>query len=228
MEILIGKQGNQPIQLTESTISRRHAILHFDEQTGRLTLTDNNSTNGTWVMGKDGKFKRLMQPAMVSDETLIRLGAEFTCRIKQLYKKPEPPKVNISNLRDMYDEYMANKMRLDAKASNIMMWRMASMTLGGLFGVVISMIIPKDFIDNQTVGVIVKAAGTVLAILISWLIVNGMNKNLIRQKDENERFFKENYRCPKCGYHFGLKIYNNILAEGKCPNNNCKCRYSDN
>ena len=31
--------------------------------------------------------------------------------------------------------------------------------------------------------------------------------------------------CPKCGYHFGTKLYENILAEGKCPNSSCKCKF---
>lgn len=53
MDILIGKQGTQPFPLTESSISRKHALFHHDPQTGVMTLKDNNSTNGTWILCKD-------------------------------------------------------------------------------------------------------------------------------------------------------------------------------
>ena len=54
MDIIIGKQGNQPFKLTESSISRQHALFHLDEATGKMSLRDSNSTNGTWILAKDG------------------------------------------------------------------------------------------------------------------------------------------------------------------------------
>ena len=56
MDILIGKQGNQPFALTENSISRKHAILHVDKVTGKMTLTDNGSLNGTYLRLNDGSF----------------------------------------------------------------------------------------------------------------------------------------------------------------------------
>lgn len=58
MDILIGKFGNQPFKLTEPSISREHAFFHMDEATGKMTLRDNNSTNGTWIMAANGNFKK--------------------------------------------------------------------------------------------------------------------------------------------------------------------------
>ena len=55
MDIIIGKQGNQPFKLTESSISRQHALFHLDETTGKMFLRDSNSTNGTWVLARDGE-----------------------------------------------------------------------------------------------------------------------------------------------------------------------------
>lgn len=225
MDILIGKHGNQPFKLTESTISREHAVLHVDKATGRMTLRDNNSTNGTWIMTKDRGFKRITGEVPVGPETLVRLGERFTFTVKKLLEKPEEPPMDISSLRNLYEIYMQNKMTLESKTSSIMMWRIAGMSLGGVLAGVISMLLPDDFVGDETVGNMVKFGGTALAIAISFVAVEIMNKNLIRRKDQNERFFKEKYCCPKCGFHFGPKIYNNILAEGKCPNNNCKCKF---
>lgn len=225
MDILIGKQGNQPFQLTESSISRQHAILHVDKPTGKMILKDINSTNGTWILTKDGVFKRLVGETPVSPETLVRLGAKHTFRIKELLKPKEQEAVDISDIKGVYEAYTKNKMALEAKTSNIMMWRMASLSLGSILGLVLSVALPDEIAGNQVASIFVKALGIVLSIGISWMIVDRMNKNLISRKDQNENYFKKKYCCPKCGYHFGFKVYQNIIAEGRCPNSNCKCRF---
>ena len=43
---------------------------------------------------------------------------------------------------------------------------------------------------------------------------------------DGNAYLKLNYCCPKCGFHFGLKLYENILAEGKCPNTSCRCKFT--
>lgn len=225
MDILIGKHGNQPFELSESSISREHAILHVDP-TGRITLRDNNSTNGTWVLTKDGSFKRVIGEIVVSPETFIRLGASFTCTVKKILDKPEEPPVDITNLRTLYETYSSNKMALEAKQSNVMMWRMMSMSFGTVIGLIIMALIPSDITDNESMTLLIKAVSTIIPIVVSYFIVSIMNKNLIRKRDANERFFKQNYCCPKCHYHFGTTVYHNILALGKCPNNNCKCKFT--
>ena len=237
MDILIGKHGNQPFKLTEPSISREHALFHKDEVTGRMTLRDKNSTNGTWIMANDGRFKRLVGEAPVGPNTIVRLGAKHTFMIKELLAGGDGPggydaggkksvAVDISNLRAVYEKYQQDKMSLEAKTSNIMMWRMTSLSLGSIFAILLTMLVPKDFAGDTTVSSIIKIAGSVVAIGLSWLIVDIKNKNLIRRKDENERNFRKKYCCPKCGYHFGTKLYENILAEGKCPNSNCRCKFT--
>lgn len=227
MDILIGKRGNQPFPLTESSISREHAVLHVDSATGKMILEDKNSTNGTWILAKDGRFKRLVGQAQVGSETQIRLGATTTFKIKELLVKPEQPPVNISALSSVYDTYISNKMELDSKSSNIMMIRIASITVVGIVvGVLLDAFVPKDVAGAENFGNIIKGAGTIIGILVAWLVVNIMNKNIIERKNRNEQFFKTRYCCPKCGYHFGQKVYHNLVAEGRCPNNNCKCKFT--
>lgn len=228
MDILIGKFGNQPFKLTEPSISREHALFHLDEATGKMTLRDNNSTNGTWIMSASGSFKRLTGEVPVSLNTLVRLGARHTFRIKELMAQ-QPPKtddaMDISELRNIYETYNRNKMSLEAKTSNIMMMRMASLSLGSIFAILLTMLLPKDFAGDTTASAAIKVAGSIIAIGFSWIIVDVKNRSLIQRKDQNERFFRKKYCCPKCGYHFGTKLYENILAEGKCPNSSCKCKF---
>lgn len=227
MDIIIGKQGNQPFKLTESSISRQHALFYLDEATGKMSLRDSNSTNGTWILAKDGKFKRLVGEASVGLNTLVRLGAASTFRIKDLLPVVNNnDSVDISKLKLVYENYNQNRMSLEAKTSNIMMWRMASLSLGGIFAVMISLILPEEVAGNETISAIIKISGSILAIGISWFIVDIKSKGLIQKKDQNERYFKKNYCCPKCGFHFGLKLYENILAEGRCPNSSCRCKFT--
>lgn len=235
MDIIIGKQGNQPFPLTESSISRHHAILHVDDKTGKVYLRDNNSTNGTYILNNNN-FVRILKEIPVTLNTLVRVGEKHTFYIKDVLKpidggdKKGPggkeESVDISNLKGIYEAYNKNKMNLELKQSNIMMIRMASMSLGGFIGLVLSMVLPNDFAGDENISTIIKASGTVLAIAIAWVVVDIMSKSLIKRKDQNERFFKRKYCCPKCGYHFGIKLYENILAEGKCPNSSCKCKFT--
>lgn len=225
MEIIIGKQGLQPFNLDEPTISRRHAILIVDELTGALRLRDNNSTNGTWILCNDGRFKRLNGEAPVSPEMIVRLGAKTSFKIKDILKKPEVA-VDISNLRYIYDTYTENKLRIEAQSSNIMMLRMASLSLISVLGLVASMLLPKDLVGDETISNIIKLAVTVFSLGLAWIIISRKHKGLIRAKKENEDYLKQNYCCPECGFHFGPKVYSNLLAEGKCPNNNCRCKFT--
>lgn len=48
--LIIGKLGNQPFQICDPDVSRRHATLYFDKATGAISLEDSNSTNGTYIL----------------------------------------------------------------------------------------------------------------------------------------------------------------------------------
>lgn len=233
MEILIGKQGNQPFPLSEPSISRQHAIFRRNETTGMMTLTDNNSTNGTWIL-QNGVFRRLYGQARVTPETVVRLGAKYIFRIKDLLAKPQParakvikkeePPVDISKLKRVYDVYTQRKMELDGQNSSIMMWRIASMSLGSVLGIIIGLFIPSEYMSTTMNGII-RAVCVILGLGIGWIIVDFKSKSLLRSKNANEQFFKKNYCCPKCGYHFGSRIYENLLAEGHCPNPSCRAKF---
>ena len=228
MDIKIGKNANHPFPLTESSISRNHAFFHKDEKTGRMILRDEGSLNGTYIKAKDGTFKRLFGETVVGLNTIVRLGAKQTFVIKDLIKQqvpPSPASEDISKLRMVYEAYNSNKMEIEAKTSNIMMLRIASMSLSAIVVNLLMLFIPQDVMD-QTTKVVIQTIGTVLALVVSWVLVDMKNKDLIRRKDQNERYFRKNYCCPRCGFHFGPRIYDNILAEGRCPNNNCKCKFT--
>jgi adenylate cyclase len=51
-ETLIGRNPNTDITLLDENISREHAIVLLDEETGAYTIEDLQSSNGTKVNGK--------------------------------------------------------------------------------------------------------------------------------------------------------------------------------
>lgn len=51
-ETVIGRNPNTDITLLDDGISREHAILVHDEDSGEFTIEDLQSTNGTQVNGK--------------------------------------------------------------------------------------------------------------------------------------------------------------------------------
>ncbi len=51
-ETVIGRNPNTDITLLDDGISREHAILVYDEDSGEFTIEDLQSTNGTRVNGK--------------------------------------------------------------------------------------------------------------------------------------------------------------------------------
>lgn len=84
IQIIIGRNGNQPFQLNDPKVSGRHAVLTMHEG-GQLQLMDTNSTNGTFIY--DGReFKRIPphQIYNVTPESMIQLGPDTRFHVRRL------------------------------------------------------------------------------------------------------------------------------------------------
>ncbi|HEX9813796.1 MAG TPA: FHA domain-containing protein [Myxococcota bacterium] len=67
-ETLIGRNPTTDITLLDENISREHAIVLLDEETGTYTIEDLQSSNGTKVNGKR------IRSAELSDTDEIEIG----------------------------------------------------------------------------------------------------------------------------------------------------------
>jgi len=67
-ETLIGRNPNTDITLLDENISREHAVVLFEEDTGSYTIEDLQSSNGTKVNGKR------IRSAELSDADEIEIG----------------------------------------------------------------------------------------------------------------------------------------------------------
>ncbi len=76
-ETLIGRNPTTDITLLDENISREHAIVLFDEETGAYTIEDLQSSNGTKVNGK-----RIRSADLVDDDEVEIGNTRFRFLLK--------------------------------------------------------------------------------------------------------------------------------------------------
>lgn len=69
-EFVLGREPDCDLVVEDPTVSRRHARLTFDRESGRWSIADLGSLNGTWVEGW-----RVQGPATVEPGDAVRLGS---------------------------------------------------------------------------------------------------------------------------------------------------------
>lgn len=239
-QIIIGKEGTQPFAITDPNVSRKHAYLNIDETTNVMQLVDNNSTNGTFVYNGIS-FVRLYanQPYNVDFDTMIQIGPNTRFHIRRLFQKPVQPtnnkpqtnqekpqpkpktkKVDISHLRVISDNYRDEKISLDAKMNSVMGLRTGSMLISMISGtgvklVTTSMSLVTSFLLSLVIAVVLWAT--------LQFIISNMSNKVMKRKMDIENDYAVKYCCPECHMSFKGKVYENILAEGRCPK--CKVEY---
>ena len=235
-QIIIGREGNQPFTINDEYVSRQHAIFTYDETTGIMTLTDKSRPEvGTFIrMGN--QFQQISQ-CNVDATTDIRLGPFFTFRVGQLFQTPPPPKkpsapqkpkqekVDIAYLRRVAENYEETKLKLEQKQANINSLRTLSL-VGSLAAGIISPIITDMVGENPPIYY--KLIGPCIAVVFLVALMmycSKASKDIIEKKNKNDKNYKISFCCPKCHVPFAGKLYENILAEGKCPK--CKVEFHD-
>lgn len=148
-------------------------------------------------------------------------GAGGVQRGQQQPPKPQPKKCDIGYLRKISDDYNEKKMEFQAKQGSINSMRsltlVASLVATGVGGIL------GDTLGDKTLGWVCGLGVALLIIIVLMSVINHKNKQLIRQQNDNEKNYKLKYCCPECGISFYGKMYENILAERRCPR--CKAEY---
>lgn len=230
-QIIIGREGNQPFVINDEFVSRQHAVLTYDETRGIMTLTDRSRPEiGTFVK-MCNQYQQISQ-CNVEAATEVRLGPYFTFRIGQLFQKssspqvkpkPQQEKVDISYLRKVAENYEDTKLRLEQKQANINSLRTLSL-VGSFAGTAISAVI-TDMMGKGIQYVLIGPFIAVVFLVTLMLYCSKVSKSIIINKNRNEKKYKISFCCPKCHVPFAGKLYENILAEGKCPK--CKTEFYD-
>lgn len=239
-QIIIGKEGNQPFAINDDYVSRQHAIFTYDEMTGVMTLADRQSSNGTFVrMGN--QFQQISQ-CNVDATTDVRLGPYFTFRIGQLFQapvhqkpkqpapqpKPKEEKVDIAYLRKVAETYEGNRLTLEQKQTNVNNLRTLTLVgslSGGTISGILGLVLGKEDPQMQIMALVIGLSISVIFLVSLSVYCTKKTKEIAILKSKNEKNYKITFCCPKCHVPFSGKLYENILAEGKCPK--CKVEFYD-
>lgn len=245
-QIIVGKQGQQPFQILDPKVSRRHAILNIQDN-GQIFLIDNDSTNGTYIYNGQ-TFVRIIpkEPIAVSPDSMIQLGPDTRFHVRKVLArvggpapapngapngadrqppKKQPKKYDITHLRKISDRYTAKKMELESKTGMINGLRSCTILVSLIAGAAPTIISHgSDKKDMMLVTVLPIVLAVVLMIVLL-IFINKYNKKLIKERNKNEHDYAVKYCCPDpdCHVSFRGKIYENILSERRCPR--CKSEY---
>lgn len=74
-KIVLGRNGNQPFEITGSRVSREHAEIVIDDN-NVWTLKDLNSTTGTFVRDEDTGMLKQIYSVTINPMTFICLGPD--------------------------------------------------------------------------------------------------------------------------------------------------------
>lgn len=236
-EILIGRLGNQPFQITDDTVSRLHAKLYYD-QSKHVMIIENISDKGTYIRQHGGPFIEVMR-CNINPQTEIRLGPRYLiqasklmagCGMKSPVSPQRPPvdkkteRVDIAFLRHVAEHYESEKLRLDQKNSTLNNLKSLFMILslgGGAIGALITATVGEE---ARLLSGLITVFVFMIAVAL-WIYTFVASRGILPKKNENEKDYKIKYCCPNCHTSLAGRLYENILATGKCPN--CKAEYYD-
>lgn len=213
--ITIGKQGQQRMALTDSSISRKHCSITLNDN-NTLTLKDEGSTNGTYV-----NDIQIIQTT-VQPDTIIRLGPSFRVKVADLLPPDfiPAPTFSLRPLKPVWEEYNERKneiMTRNAKRANLQ-------RLQGLFS---SAAMCIGFIDAVPLAFrgLLMAIAFILGVVFFVLGQKTAN-SLPLQLEELQNEYSRKYVCPNpnCRRPFQLIPYLNIEFTPGCPS--CRCKYT--
>lgn len=218
MEIIVGRKGTQRAVITDTTVSREHCKLTSNAD-GTYIL-ENLSANGTFVNGTS------IIRTVVTPETIVRLGANFTIAVSELLPKPPQPSVDpnqqryekeFRKLKSVYEKYTADKLAIQKETGMTNFYRMLPMTLMAIVSLGAACI--------PGLG----ALAPIIAVLGIGMLVVSLYKSYNGNKDNPEKLealnkqFMIDYVCPKCGNFLGFIPYENLENKSTC--NYCKCKW---
>ena len=239
MEIIVGKQGNQKVTITDARVSRKHCKL-TEQPDGSFILEDLGSSNGTFVNGSSVVKTR------VKRDTVIQLGPELKIKVADLVgpkasgsnsgnsvrqngrstssinspitSPPEEDYTAVFNrLQLVYEKYSKDKVELlkDERKKN--QYKSLPMFIVGIVSLLL--VIVPSLAPFRIFIVIIATA------FAGWgaKVAFGTSVEFPAKMEALTRQFKIDYVCPKCGNFLGDIPFENLRNRKICSF--CKCRW---
>ena len=213
MEIIIGRNGNQKLPISDVTVSKQHCKVTSNHD-GSFTI-ENLSPNGTKVNGVN-----IIRTTALLD-CKIQLGPSFIATLGDLIgnitiKEKSPNReFDISHLRVIWEDYNSTNMK-EAEHQ-----RKLNITRTGL-GIFTMCAMPTCFFLGP-IGYALTGIG-VIGNLYSFLGLK--NSENAQKRQERQDAFDNAWICPNpdCGKTIPARNYNLLVRNYKsCPF--CKCKY---
>ncbi len=227
MEIIIGRQGNQKMPISDQSVSRKHCKVTIDSN-GTYTI-ENLSVAGTFVDGVE------IIKTKVSPSSRIRLGQSFTATLSELIgsqaqishsatpRQPKPSasgsekkEFNISHLKIVRDNYTEGLRQLRARQRKVNLVRSGC-------GIFTMCAMPCIYLIGPVIGCILTGIG-ILGNIYSFVGVKNDDSDEARQQLRDN--FEDNYICPNpaCRKPLPNVSYKKLVRTySSCPY--CKCKY---
>lgn len=207
----LGAPGSVP-----KTVSRSHCLLQITGD--QMTISNVSDSNSVFVNGLEYKTKT------ISKNDLIELGPEryrlaitevlALCQrgTKQQNPGMEVKTFHIAHLKNIWEQYINNKDRIQKRDSDVSALRGLPSVLS--MSALAAGLLVKEMDD--TFRAILITCALLLTIVFTYIAFkNGRNKpTLVRELDEK---FQDEYICPNCKHFLGQKSYKMVLKDGGCP-----------
>lgn len=231
MEIIVGRKGQQPFEITDRSVSGKHLKL-ITMSDGNVLIEDLGSSNGTFIDGV-----RIIKK-VVSRNTVVQMGSTFTFCISDVLPEvktssvprtpptpPTPPRPEydeeilrkFQNLESVWNKYQEEKINLQKNNASKGFLRMLPMFVLGGLGYVISCI--PELADFRTA---ITLAGLGIGIIITWISYKSAT-SLPEQMEKLNQQFQIDYVCPKCKQFLGFTPFEGLKNRGQCSA--CKSKW---
>ena len=117
---LLGNAGDQPFDIKQQGVSREHARLVIDDA-GQWTLTDLDSSNGTFVRNDAGEWERISKKK-ISEDAYICLGPDNAngCKFYARHVlSPDDYSADFDQLEDMDNAIQSKREATEQRARMI-------------------------------------------------------------------------------------------------------------
>lgn len=240
MELLIGKEGNQPFKIADPYVSKKHAKLSLLPD-GSYVLEDLNSMGGTYLLGEKGDVRQIIK-CTVKPGTKIRLGGQYIVSINDFLpyfegvaeeerkkqeeekrKSEESRKIRdeeertvreFSRLKKVYEDYLRDKIDLQRNMAVKNFYRsLPSVISTLLFG--LTMLLG----ENEWVATFRPFIGLLMVVFIgitTFQMYQGQKEQPAKMEELNRQFMID-YVCPKCRNFLGFIPFEALVNKKQCP-----------
>lgn len=237
--IIVGRQGSQPLQIADMTVSRRHCKITRVTQ-DEYELEDLDSSRGTVVNGQQ------IYQTRVRLDTPVSLG-NFATSVGQLLgfvtqhngggsvklvdhpqgsNQPPVKTLSIGHLERVFDEYEENTKNISKQRARQQGRRALPMQIGMPLIMFVGIIIDVAHVDDNTALAFKMVLSLVCVVLTLVLTLTSFSSNdtMVEDTFETNKQFQIDYVCPGCKNFLGMnRPVQALLNSGKCPY--CKSRF---